>query len=187
VGATVLPANPGLFLNTDTTIFGYYFQWGRNTRFGSGTLTTTNTKFGSIDEANNSDKFYIGENTYLTTQLYDLWSGAKAQGPCPPGWRLPTQADIDALSALTKADVNPWQKVTGDDGFLYFPFAGYRANSNGAMTNWGSSYFCWGGTSVGTMVNRFWGATNSMAKPETEGLSTGFNVRAVRDIPVVTP
>jgi hypothetical protein len=75
---------------------GYYYQWGRNTPFWPGTFSTTNRPFATIEAAELSDLFVSNENV-VEGSPYDSWSGTRAQGPCPTGWRVPSYEDAAIL------------------------------------------------------------------------------------------
>jgi hypothetical protein len=118
---------------------GYYYQWGRNKGFYPpiDPMNTTTTQFSSITDADDSDEFYIGTlPNYLDGDITNLWSGTRAKGPCPTGWRVPTRDELVALVDGTDL-VNSTTKVLTIPGakqneFLYIPASGrlYQDNLN---------------------------------------------------------
>jgi hypothetical protein len=134
------------------------------------------------------DKFIKTSNTvdWLNPSDDDLWGSvssdpAKVQGPCPDGWRLPTQAELSALMAKGVAK-NKYFTAIGDNGKVYLPPAGYHYGdcssnmvgvrgyywSSTPHTTAGQSYFL-----------RFDGGAMSMPN---DWRTVAYPIRAVRDI-----
>jgi uncharacterized protein (TIGR02145 family) len=129
---------------------GYYFQWGRNTRFWQSGHTANFIKYNSIEEAEVSDVFYrAATEHYLSTPRFDLWSGDREQGPCPAGWRVPTSTELHQLVAqVEETDVvnTITQMFTfpGDSGeTLYFPASGRLHNATGSYQDAGAVATFW--------------------------------------------
>ncbi|MDL2208894.1 hypothetical protein LJB97_04650 [Parabacteroides sp. OttesenSCG-928-O15] len=147
-----------------TTTTGYYYQWGRNTKFTQNPAPTIERRSNNANPTlatadGNSNFFYEGGSYY---PLYDWlrdntsdqatrnarWS-TPANTPCPTGWRLPTRAEADQFAAArnTKAVREAAQKrwkITGDDGqALYFPQTGDIGYSNGTVNAAASSQICY--------------------------------------------
>lgn len=114
---------------------GYIFQWGRNIPLTwpappiQGPLTA--------EEAANTTAFILGENMdsdWLSEPDDMLWSGDKAQGPCPQGWRVPTRAELAVLNSVNMTKDEYLYSVEGENGeTLYFPHGirQYASSSGG--------------------------------------------------------
>lgn len=209
VGATDLPDTKGSFTNTAAgyAITGDHFQWGRNTPFASYPLalnpSASSTQFATPEAANASKVWCSNGTNWLTSNINDLWEGPGAQGPCPPGWRVPTKAEYETLmSASTRTtgtqSLNYTSFVDKSDPtkVLYFPFCGRRDTGGGSLSFYGNAT---GGTAIvwaatiddgthtgdtATPTNkpyRFAANTNQINVSEAK--SNGCGVRAVRDIP----
>jgi uncharacterized protein (TIGR02145 family) len=144
VGATTLTLPPdGKFPNTAYT--GLEFQWGRNVGFRMEDYATVaaNTVTGPVSladaEGQYADRFIKTANVdWLTPSDNTLWSGYKAQGPCPAGWRVPTSAEnLRLLQNQVVSNVVPatgdtpnvaravWLAGDNADERLYLPATGY--------------------------------------------------------------
>jgi uncharacterized protein (TIGR02145 family) len=172
-----LGANPNLTIeqqmaytstsNTDATVYGDLYQWGRptdghekRTSGTTATLATTNTPGHS--------NFILAPNS-----PYDWRSGGgqlarwgdgtqnavmpkAADDPCPAGWRMPTQKEWASIYGATSGNTWTWNS-TGTPGYkitpsgsseptLFLPAAGSRLNSDGTLRGVGSIGFYWSST-----------------------------------------
>jgi uncharacterized protein (TIGR02145 family) len=160
VGATefVDSYSAGTTAQMTTARVGYYFQWGRTNAPFENTLTH-DTHEGPItveehEAGTYADEFILTDNDWLDTQDDNLWSG---QGPCPPGWRVPTIADFTAAFSNTTEPGQPnyltYQissskvvVVSGDvpETSLVVPVAGNLNGNNGTEIQMiGSSAYLW--------------------------------------------
>ncbi|MDR1884457.1 MAG: FimB/Mfa2 family fimbrial subunit [Prevotella sp.] len=184
VGATSTTYSTG----SPSASCGHYFQWGRNVPFSYG--STGDTYNGpvttEIDPADYANKFIINTtapNDWLDPKDDNLWSGDKAQGPCPAGWRIPTGAELTVLKGKIGSVTNNRVKVTGINGDLYLTAAGGRdgLNSAGPWNSRGETGYYWSSTVSEFQAIRFrFGGGNPLVVdplPRTTGLS----VRCIQD------
>jgi uncharacterized protein (TIGR02145 family) len=187
------------------SITGYLYQWGRNVGFKTSVDPTTTTgplSGASLTQANQSNQFIVtSTNDWITTPDDDLWSGSNAQGPCPPGWRIPTEAEFkDLISKSTgKGKKNAVFKypITATGEALYFPFAG-RIEVNGKQSNTlfntgsGEDHIVWcstiksGDTTSPKKPYRLAAGSTNTEIGVSETRNMALSVRAVRDI-LTTP
>ncbi|MDR1883243.1 MAG: FimB/Mfa2 family fimbrial subunit [Prevotella sp.] len=124
---------------------GHYFQWGRNvpfTAYDSSGDTYSGPVYADTPQEDYMNKFITSNSIYfndwLSPQDDGLWSGAKAQGPCPAGWRVPTDIELAVLSNLyVSTNISSGRlrisgKVAGQ--YLYLPIAGGR-NVDGSWSS----------------------------------------------------
>jgi len=117
--------------------YGKLYQWGRKDGQGYDSSDATypsgdNIVHGPINyipTSSEAEKFYIAEgNWYNGTSPApdDLWGSSKTEyDPCPEGWRVPTNSELEALMA----NKSSWTTKDGQNGFY---FSGSTAYSESA-------------------------------------------------------
>jgi|GEM_PF-1316249 len=140
LGARQLPASV-----TDALSIGDYYQWGRK---GDGHQCTTSgytTTRATTGDANNGGLFIqgtgtpnyswttVGSNTGDGTLSTGLWNNTSADGgvnnPCPPGWRVPTDAELAPVFAN-------YTTSSSNSNYLKVPISGAREwNSPTALSS----------------------------------------------------
>ncbi|MDR1715246.1 MAG: FimB/Mfa2 family fimbrial subunit [Prevotella sp.] len=190
---------------------GLLYQWGRKDPFpGSSTLTGTDeptlyTASGTISVtktqvavANNLSNSIANPFTfyYLATDPRDwysnsgirsdaLWGPASktVYDPCPIGWRVPQQG----IWLLTNFTMGQNGAVWGSNGMTWtgyggwYPAAGYRVDSNGNLTNVGSTGIYWTATNSGTSANYLSFTNSTVAVQYPTYRAGGFSVRCVAE------
>lgn len=158
------PVNAGateIGTENEVKYMGLLYQWGRNIGFpySAGQGTITDAIPGPLDYVTATtgemkDKFILNSQSpldWLTPQDGTLWSGDRAQGPCPAGWRVPTKAELEKIVTAYGAGYTENEgKVTWDDtakrtvvkgdnetDLLYLPTAGYRDATKGESKGYG--------------------------------------------------
>ena len=146
-------------------IFGMYYQWNRRIGWSSHTNPLFNSQGGTIWDS--------------TTPIGTEWEAAN--DPCPAGWRVPTQAELQSLNNagsewITQNRVNGRLFGTAPNQ-IFLPAAGFR-HSNGAPSSSGGNY--WSSTRNGPL--------NVVSLNFLSGMSTinlnsnrvsGFSIRCV--------
>ncbi|WP_162198222.1 FISUMP domain-containing protein [Geofilum rubicundum] len=142
-----LGASRAAISRTDTAAYGSLYQWGRG---GDGhekrtSGTTTNLSSGDIP---GHGYFIINEQSPLnwrSTHNANLWQGVSGiNNPCPDGYRLPTEAELEAERIS-------WESIDSEEEFLSplkMPAGGVRRSDDGSNLNvgfygvyWSSSLF----------------------------------------------
>jgi hypothetical protein len=166
---------------------GHYFQWGRS--YAKFVYGTNDLQEGPVTAAEASgiykDLFITcssAPNDWLKPEDRDdtLWSGDNSQGPCPDGWKVPTQADLAVLMAKSSAVADNRIKITGalPDEFLYLPAAGFRG-VNGEWTSQGTNGRYWSSTTSSTSVMRVSFVTGAPSM-SANGRVFGYTVRCIQ-------
>jgi hypothetical protein len=135
--------------STDSAAFGYYYQWGRlSDGHQIPTSSTTSTLSGS-DVPGNSNFITstVSPKDWRSPQNPSLWQGPQSyNNPCPPGFRLPTEAEILEEAAS-------WGSQNSAGAFasnLKLPTgSGIRIETGGAPVDTGAGYI-WTSTISGT-------------------------------------
>ena len=184
-GVIWAPVNCGFEPATDTTRgypYGKYYQWGRIYGQGSDAefdqtvpeVVTGRVSVGQGQLEGNKGKFYA-----QTDEPYDwnvspdptLWNVGTVEvpvksdyDPCPVGWRLPTEIEV--------------QSLMGDKEFL--PLAGYNDCIDGRYAQRDKIGFYWTSTPDGAKSKFFFvhaTGTGVSSNPR----ANGYTVRCVRD------
>ena len=132
----------------DEQAYGDLYQWGRaadgHQKRNSGTTSTLS----SSDTPGHGD-FILAPNNPLdwrSPEEPSLWQGVNGvNNPCPPGYRLPTDAELNA-------ERRSWGSNNSAGAFaspLKLPVAGYRERSDGSLYHVGSGGYYSSSTVVG--------------------------------------
>jgi len=116
-------------------------------------------------------------NDWLSTQDDTRWDVPKtANDPCPTGYRVPTETELDAERALfaTNNAAGAFASV------LKLPVAGYRNAGAGALTGVGSNGNYWSSTVDGTNA-RYLRFPSSNAYMSSSHRAYGFSVRCLKE------
>lgn len=163
--------------STDANAYGDLYQWGR---FGDGhqcrnsgttsTLSTTDTVGNGI--------FILTNDDWRSTQNDNLWQGVNGiNNPCPTGYRLPTEAELDSerLSWISNDVAGALASP------LKLPLGGWRSCYNGNPTNV-VSYARYCTSTVSATFARTLTFRNSFnASLETMLRGDGHSVRCLQD------
>ncbi|MCT4582283.1 MAG: hypothetical protein N4A35_12795 [Flavobacteriales bacterium] len=178
-----LGASQAATATTDAAAYGDLYQWGRAAD-GHQCRTSTTT---STTVSNNT----VGHNNFIATgpfpgnSPYDwripqnsaLWQGINgANNPCPSGYRLPTEAELEAERLSWSSN-----DISGAiASVLRIPLAGYRVHSSGALNLVGSNGFYWSST-VSNSDSRVIEISSNGATIRMHYRSRGFSVRCIKN------
>ena len=176
--------------NNDHHAYGSLFQWGRysdghelinytNSTTGYGVYGTTSTNAASDTPGNN---LFITENSspydWRVPQNNNLWQGESGlNNPCPQGYRLPTESEMDALiSALGIIHLN-----SAANSSLAVSASGRRHFSSGSVIDGGINCGYWISSVNGTYA-RSRGFGSSGTSTNINNLRAyGLGVRCIKD------
>ena len=141
--------------------FGMLFQWNRRRAW------------------NATDENVTGWNRTAPTGTE--WEAAN--DPCPPGWRVPTDAELESLEQAG----SEWTAQNGVNGRLFgvapyqifLPAAGLRNTVSGARDNVGSSGHYWSSTSGGAARAMGLGFCSGISGVNHRSRLEGLSVRCV--------
>ncbi|HUX97316.1 MAG TPA: FISUMP domain-containing protein [Bacteroidales bacterium] len=164
--------------STDAASYGDLYQWGRGTD-GHQIRTSGTTSTLSIIDAPEHANFILAPDSpydWLITQNSNLWQGVNGiNNPCPGGYRLPTEAELDAERLS-------WSSNDAAGAFaspLKLPMAGFRSIS-GTFGAVGSNGYCWSST-VGGTYSRSLSFGSSTASVNNSNRANGISVRCLKD------
>ena len=167
--------------STDTLSYGDLYQWGRLTdghQIKTSYLTTTS----SSTDVPGHDDFIDGDNTgwpydWRKPQNDNLWQGVGGiNNPCPSGYRLPTEAELDAERAS-------WSSNNSAGAFaspLKFTVAGYRSWTWGVIHDVGSDGSYWSSTVDDEDSHRLTFSISN-ARMSSTARANGFSVRCIKE------
>lgn len=168
----------------DEGSYGSTYQWGRASdghqcRTSSNTATHATTAEPSLGNSWDTKFITSGSAPYdwLSTQDDNLWDGVGAtNNPCPTGYRLPTQVELDNERAS-------WSSNNTSGAFssaLKLPVAGYRSYIDGTLGNVGSRGYYWSSTVTG--INAYYlSFGSSFANMYSNYRGFGCAVRCIKD------
>lgn len=173
LGATqVAPAS------NDASSYGYLYQWGRNS--DGHQLRTSSTASGPVASGSEGSNFITnGSSPYdwLSPQDNTRWNGATkgAHDPCPTGYRVPTETELDNERPLFPTD----NAAGAFASVLKLSVAGYRS-STAAFIGVGNTAYYWSSTVNGTNARYlsfdsngvYWGSGDR---------ARGFSVRCLKE------
>ncbi len=167
--------------DTDSSAYGDLFQWGRlddnhqDRESGTTALEATSDS----DDPGHSDFILTNEDPWdwRIPQNHDLWQGdGSINDPCPPGWRVPTEAEWDA-------ERQSWSSHDYHGAIespLKLPAAGYRSRSTGSLNVVGAYGYYWSSTVSDTFA-RFLFFSSTNAGMTSSSRAGGRSVRCLQD------
>ena len=122
--------------STDAAAYGDLYQWGRTTDGHEKRNSTVVA--GPVASGSEGANFITNgttPNDWLSTQDDTRWGATKtANDPCPTGYRVPTETELNAERLLFATS-----NAAGAFGsVLKLPVAGYRSGSTGALVDVGT-------------------------------------------------
>ncbi|RLD60208.1 MAG: hypothetical protein DRJ01_10060 [Bacteroidetes bacterium] len=165
--------------STDAAAYGDLYQWGRGTDGHQIRTSATTSSLSSNDDPGHGN-FILAPNSpydWRSPQNDNLWQGVSGvNNPCPTGYRIPTEAELDAERAS-------WSSNDAAGAYaspLKLPVAGLRDSSNGSLNVVGSGGFYWSSTINGTSSYSLrFGSGNAYMGSDRRAY--GFSVRCIKD------
>jgi hypothetical protein len=161
-----------------TTVVEVY-QWGRGSDGHQCRTSATTATLSSSDQPGHGEFILApsAPNDWRNPQNTNLWQGVNGvNNPCPSGYRIPTQAELNAerLSWSTDDAAGAFASP------LKLPMSGFRNNSNGSLLNVGIIGLYWSGTVSSTWAH-YLDFDSGGAYMSTGRRANGRSVRCLKD------
>jgi uncharacterized protein (TIGR02145 family) len=171
--------------STDADSYGDLYQWGRGAD-GHQIRTSNNTTstLSSTDVPGNANFIIFiptvnGINDWRNPQNVNLWQGVNGtNNPCPSGYRLPTDAELDAERLSWASNNNAAGAFSSP---VKLPMAGFRNIYIGDLTSDGSYGNYWSSTVSGAYSRRL-GFSSTDADMSAVFRGYGFSVRCLKEL-----
>ena len=174
LGATQVAAS-----STDANSYGDLYQWGRRADGHQCRTSPTTATLSSVDQPAHGD-FIIansGDYDWRNPQNDNLWQGLNGvNNPCPSGYRLPTNAELDAERLS-------WSSNNSAGAFaspLKLPVNGRRRYSDGLFERVNTYGYYWSSTVSGADSSGLNFLSNN-AFTATDGRAMGRAVRCLKN------
>ena len=146
----------------------------------------------------NSNNFYTSSSDWLTPQNDALWNSGTEDNPvkteydpCPEGWRLPTEAELNNLSS----NKSTWTTYEGQVGYwfsgsepysiavsrVFFPASARCQYNNGIAYHRGEFGNYWSSRPISSGAYNLYFFSNN-AYGQNSVRSNGYSVRCVKDL-----
>jgi hypothetical protein len=164
--------------STDANAYGDLYQWGRRSDGHQCRNSATSSALSSSDQPENSS-FILAPNApydWRSLQNDNLWQGLNGvNNPCPSGYRIPTDAELDA-ERLSWSQSNSFGAFVSP---LKWVVAGNRISSVGSLYNEGYAGGYWS-SAVSNSFPALLGFSSSNTLMYTEPRATGASVRCIK-------
>ena len=173
-----LGASQAATISRDSLAYGDLYQWGRGADGHQCRNSSTTSTLSSTDDPGHGD-FITGNDDWRSSQDDNLWQGVNGtNNPCPSGYRLPTEAELDA-------ERSSWSSNNSTGGFaspLKLPMAASRYRSNGSLGSVGSNGYYWSSTVDDTYLASYYLYFSSgNASMRNNYRANGSSVRCIKD------
>ena len=165
--------------SNDAASYGDLYQWGRRADGHQCRTSATTATLSSIDQPAHGNFITPGSTPFdwRSPQNVNLWQGLNGvNNPCPSGYRLPTDTELDAERLS-------WSANTSVGAFaspLKLPEAGRRVYISGSLLAVGTDGRYWSSTVSGTN-SRDLAFDSSNAYLNTDYRAYGRSVRCLKD------
>ncbi|HUX97620.1 MAG TPA: FISUMP domain-containing protein [Bacteroidales bacterium] len=165
--------------STDANSYGDLYQWGRASDGHQLRTSTTTPTLSATDYPGNSYFITapISPFDWREPQNDNLWQGVSGvNNPCPTGFRIPTDAELDAERAS-------WSSNNAAGAYaspLKLPVAGLHDSGGGSLFGVGSVGYYWSSTVDGTNSRSLYFYSGD-AIIGSYWRADGFSVRCIKD------
>jgi uncharacterized protein (TIGR02145 family) len=165
--------------STDAAAYGDLYQWGRRADGHQCRTSTTTATLSSTDTPANGNFILAPSVPYdwRSPQNTNLWQGVNGvNNPCPSGYRIPTETEINAERLSWSANTSVGAFATP----LKLSIAGYRQGGSGSLIGVGTyGYYFSSSVSGTTSLTLYF--LSSDASMVGDLRAYGFSIRCIKD------
>ena len=162
--------------STDDEAYGDLYQWGRKAD-GHESRTSTVAAGPVASGAEGANFITSGTGDWLSTQDDARWGATKtANDPCPTGYRVPTETELNAELSLFATN----NGAGAYGSALKLTLAGNRLSVNGTLSDVDSNGYYWSSTVTGTNARRL-DFSSSNASMDSSLRADGMSVRCIKE------
>jgi len=164
--------------STDAAAYGDLYQWGRGTDGHQLRTSSTTSILSDTDVPGHANFILVASapNDWRSTLNDNLWQGVNGvNNPCPSGFRIPTETELNAESAS-------WGSKNSAGAYaspLKLPLAGFRTNTN-SFGNVGTLGVYWSSTIAGNNLRSLLFVSYD-AYVNSSWRSYGLSVRCIKN------
>ncbi len=165
--------------STDADSYGDLYQWGRRADLHQCRNSPTTSTLSTSDQP--ADGSFIITNKspfdWRSPQNANLWQGVNGvNNPCPIGYRLPTEAELNAERTSWSANNTAGANASP----LKLPMAGFRMAS-GSLVSVGTNGVYWSSTVNTTYSHELYFTTSDAFVGNSYDRARGLSVRCIKN------
>jgi len=163
--------------SVDANSYGDLYQWGRLKDGHQCRTSSTTATQSSTDVPGNANFITAGSTNWRSTTNDNLWQGVSGvNNPCPSGYRLPTETELNA-------ERTSWSTNNAAGAFaspLKFSMAGGRNKIDGSLyvVDTGGRYWT---STVSSTNSQYLDYDSGSASLINDNRSAGFSVRCIKN------
>ncbi len=159
--------------STDAASYGDLYQWGRaKDGHESRTSATTAT---TVTSGNPGHGDFITGNNWTDFAGEDLLWQSGINNPCPSGYRLPTEVELNG----ERINFSAQNHVGALNSPLKLPMPGYRQNTTGLPKKYGTTAYYWSST-INNSYAKYLHFYSGGADIGSFNRAFGFSVRCIK-------
>lgn len=174
-----LGATQAATASTDAAAYGDLYQWGRRADGHQCRTSPTTSSLSSSAQPNHGDFILVSSlpNDWLSVQNDNLWQSVNdANNPCPNGFRLPTENELEEERSTWLSD----DAAGAFSSVLKLSMAGRRNQNTGELNGTDIKGAYWSSTVVGVNARRL-RYTEDFAFWSTNSRANGYSVRCIKE------
>lgn len=163
---------------TDSSAYGYLYQWGRGSDGHQIKTSPTITTTSSSDTPGHNQFIITSASPYnwRSPANDNLWQGVNGvNNPCPVGFRIPTQSDWGTFTSVSGVT----NTATAYSSVLKLTVPGNRDLGSGVIVSAGSTGLYWSSTIFGADASALYFYSSSLGWSHIHERADGMAIRCI--------